>query len=290
MSSLEKLQKAKSLTDLANLLGFTPKGVSYILYKMDAAKKYRNFEIPKKSGGVRIIHAPEAQLALLQSRLAELLYKCVHDRKKYYPRFWFASHGFHQGRTIISNAEVHKRRRFVFNLDLEDFFGTINFGRVRGFFINDSMFALEPKVATIIAQIACHDNALPQGSPCSPVISNLIGNILDSRLLALARDARCTYTRYADDLTFLTNEKLFPTVIAVNVHNADWEVGAKLRKTIEKTGFFINPTKTRMSLRRSRQTVTGLVVNEKANINKDYYRAARAMCNAVFQTGGPVAV
>jgi hypothetical protein len=147
------------------------------------------------------------------------------------------------------------------------------------------MFSLEPKIATIIAQIACHDNALPQGSPCSPVISNLIGNILDSRLLALARDARCTYTRYADDLTFSTNEKLFPTEIAVNVHGADWEVGKKLRKEIEKSGFFINPVKTRMSLRRSRQTVTGLVVNEKANINQDYYRAARAMCNALFQTG-----
>ena len=75
-------------------------------------------------------------------------------RKKEHARFWFASHGFHQGRTIISNAEVHRRRRFVFNLDLEDFFGTINFGRVRGFFINDSMFDLEPNVATIIAQIA----------------------------------------------------------------------------------------------------------------------------------------
>lgn len=285
LSSLDKLQRAKSLTDLAKLLGFTPKGASYILYKTDAAKKYRNFQIPKKSGGVRIIHAPEAQLALLQSRLAELLYACVHDRKKDDPRFWFASHGFHKGRTIISNAEVHKRHRFVFNLDLEDFFGTINFGRVRGFFINDSMFALEPKVATIIAQIACHNNALPQGSPCSPVISNLIGNILDSRLLALARDERCTYTRYADDLTFSTNEKLFSTKIAVNVHGAEWEVGTKLRKTIEKSGFFINPTKTRMSLRRSRQTVTGLVVNEKANIKQDYYRAARAMCNAVFQTG-----
>ena len=285
LSSLEKLRQAENLTALAKLLGFTPKGVSYVLYKMDAAKKYRSFEIPKKSGGFRIIHAPEAQLALLQSRLAELLYECVHERKKDHRRFWFASHGFHQGRTIVSNAEVHKRRRFVFNLDLEDFFGTINFGRVRGFFINDSMFALKPKVATIIAQISCHDNALPQGSPCSPVISNLIGNILDSRLLALARNARCTYTRYADDLTFSTNEKLFPTKIAVNVHDADWEVGAKLKTTIEKTGFFINPTKTRMSLRRSRQTVTGLVVNDKANINQDYYRAARAMCNAVFQTG-----
>lgn len=285
MSSLEKSQKAQSLTDLAKLLGFTPKGVSYVLYKMDAAKKYRSFEIPKKSGGVRTIHAPEPQLALLQTRLAELLYACVRERKQENARFWFASHGFHQGRTIVSNAEIHRRRRFVFNLDLADFFGTINFGRVRGFFIHDKMFSLEPKVATIIAQIACHDNALPQGSPCSPVISNLIGNILDSRLLALARDARCTYTRYADDLTFSTNEKLFPTEIAVNVHGADWDVGAKLRKTIDKTGFFINPAKTRMSLRQSRQTVTGLVVNAKANINQDYYRAARAMCNSLFQTG-----
>lgn len=285
MSSLEKLQKAKSLTDLAKLLGFTPKGVSFVLYKMASADKYRSFDIPKKSGGVRTIHAPEPQLGLLQTRLAELLYACVHEKKKTDRRFWFASHGFHQGRTIVSNAEVHRRRRFVFNLDLEDFFGTINFGRVRGFFIHDTMFSLEPKVATIIAQIACHDNALPQGSPCSPVISNLIGNILDSRLLALARDARCTYTRYADDLTFSTNEKLFPTEIAVNVHGADWEVGKKLTKEIEKCGFFINPVKTRMSLRRSRQTVTGLVVNDKANINQDYYRAARAMCNSLFQKG-----
>lgn len=285
MSSLEKLKKAQSLTDLAKLLGFTPKGVSYVLYKMDAAKKYRSFDIPKKSGGVRTIHAPEPQLALLQSRLGELLYDCVRERKQENERFWFASHGFHQDRTIISNADVHKRRRFVFNLDLADFFGTINFGRVRGFFIRDAMFSLEPKVATLIAQIACHENALPQGSPCSPVISNLIGNILDSRLLALARDARCTYTRYADDLTFSTNEKLFPTEVAVNVHGADWEVGTKLRKAIEKTGFFINPVKTRMSLRQSRQTVTGLVVNAKANINQDYYRAARAMCNSLFQTG-----
>lgn len=285
MSLLERLQKAQSLTDLAKLLGFTPKGVSYVLYKMDAAKKYRSFDIPKKSGGVRTIHAPEPQLALLQTRLAELLYACVRERKQKNARFWFASHGFHKGRTVISNAEVHRRRRFVFNLDLNDFFGTINFGRVRGFFIHDTMFSLEPKVATIIAQIACHDNALPQGSPCSPVISNLIGNILDSRLLALARSAHCTYTRYADDLTFSTNEKLFPTEIAVNVHGADWEVGTKLRKAVEKTGFFINPVKTRMSLRQSRQTVTGLVVNSKTNINQDYYRATRAMCYLLFQTG-----
>lgn len=282
---LSSLRKARNVTDLAKLLGFTPKGVSYILYTMDVAKKYQSFDIPKKSGGVRTIHAPEPRLALLQSRLAEALYACVHERKKDNPRFWFASHGFHHGRSIVSNADVHKRRHFVFNIDLEDFFGTINFGRVRGFFIHDAVFALNPKIATIIAQIACHENALPQGSPCSPVISNLIGNILDVRLLGLARDTRCTYTRYADDLTFSTNEKLFPADIAVNLHGSKWEVGKKLRKVIERTGFIINPEKTRMSLRRSRQAVTGLVVNDKANIKQDYYRHARAMCHSLFQTG-----
>lgn len=285
MSSLQKLQKAQSLSDLAKVLGFTPRGVSFVLYKLNDAEKYRSFDIPKKSGGFRTIHAPAPQLALLQSRLAETLYSCVRERQESDRRFWFASHGFHKGRTIVSHAEVHKRRRFVFNVDIEDFFGTINFGRVRGFFIHDLMFSLRPKVATIVAQIACHNNALPQGSPCSPVISNLIGNILDLRLLALARDARCTYSRYADDLTFSTNKKLFPSEIAVSVNNSKWEVGSKLQKTIEKTGFSLNSSKTRMALRNSRQTVTGLVVNEKPNITRDYYRAARAMCHSLFRSG-----
>ena len=285
LSSLDQLKNTQSLSDLAKLLGFTPKGVGFILYKMDPTKKYRSFGIPKKSGGVRTISAPEPQLALLQTRLAELLYTCVDERKQKSPRFWFASHGFHQGRTIVSNASVHRRRRFVFNIDLADFFGTINFGRVRGFFIHDAMFSLNPNVATIIAQIACHENSLPQGSPCSPVISNLIGNILDSRLLALANDNKCTYSRYADDLTFSTNTQLFPAEIAAIGKNDEWEVGVKLREMIEATGFAINPSKTRMSLRQSRQTVTGLVVNSKPNIKQEYYRAARSMCNSLFQKG-----
>ncbi len=285
MNSLERLKKVEDLNDFSKLLGFTPKGMSYVLYKLPDEKKYRTFEIPKKTGGTRTIKAPEPQLALMQSHLAELLYSCASELMREKKTFWRASHGFQKKRTIVSNAEVHRRRRFVFNIDLEDFFGTINFGRVRGFFISDKSFGLDPAVATLIAQIACHENALPQGSPCSPIISNFIGNILDSRLLALARNARCTYTRYADDLTFSTNEKLFPTEIAVNTHSADWEVGKALRKSIESSGFKINNTKTRMSLRRSRQVVTGLVVNAKPNINQDYYRSTRSMCNAVFQTG-----
>lgn len=285
MSKLERLKKTKSLSDLAKLLGFTPKGLSYVIHQIPDAKKYRVFDIPKKTGGTRTIKAPVDQLSLLQSRLAELLTDCVEELIKDNPRYWAASHGFRKSRTIVSNANAHRKRRYVFNVDLADFFGTINFGRVRGYFIKDNSFGLDPAVATVIAQIVCHENALPQGSPCSPVISNLVANILDARLMRLAKASGCTFTRYADDLTFSTNKTIFPSEIAKELAGAEWEVGKQLQDLIERSGYTLNIAKTRMSLRQSRQTVTGLVVNEKPNISQDYYRCVRAMCHSVFTTG-----
>ena len=70
---------------------------------------------------------------------------------------------------------------------MQEFFPSFNFGRVRGFFIRNRDFALKKNIATIIAQIACHDNALPQGSPCSPVIADMIAHLLDVRLAQLAK-------------------------------------------------------------------------------------------------------
>ncbi|MGC3085804.1 RNA-directed DNA polymerase, partial [Enterococcus faecium] len=78
--------------------------------------------------------------------------------------------GFKRGYSIVTNASMHKKRRLVLNVDLEDFFGAINFGRVRGFFITNKNFSLPPSVATVLAQIICYDNSIPQGSPCSPVV------------------------------------------------------------------------------------------------------------------------
>ena len=96
-----------------------------------------------------------------------------------------------------------------------NFFPSINFGRVRGFFLKDKHFSLQPPVATVLAQIACFENELPQGSPCSPVISNLIGHVLDGRLARFAKTHKCTYSRYADDITFSTSRKDFPPEIGV---------------------------------------------------------------------------
>ncbi len=174
------------------------------------------------------------------------------------------------------------RKKYVFNIDLEDFFGAINFGRVRGFFISDKSFNLDPNVATVVAQIACHNGGLPQGSPSSPIISNLIGNILDLKLLKLAGKTGCMYTRYADDITFSTSKKFFPSDVAYENSGSDWIIGEKLEKIIKKTGFSVNHKKTRMSFVRSRQLVTGLTVNSKVNVNQHYYRQVRAMCHSLF--------
>jgi hypothetical protein len=282
MSALLLLKTAHSLHDIANLLAVKPAHLSFVLYKKPAVLKYTTFTIPKKYGGTRTINAPIADLKHIQSQLAALLLKCCDELSAKYGRQ--SSHGFATGRSILTNAHAHRGRAHVFNLDLADFFGSFNFGRVRGFFIRDNDFALDPAVATVIAQIACHNNALPQGSPASPVITNLIGNILDTRLVRLARRTDCIYTRYADDLTFSTNLSEVPKDVAVLVAGS-WQVGDELQKVIAGSGFVVNASKVRMQYEDSKQMVTGLVVNRKANVPANYRATLRAMAHRLFRTG-----
>jgi RNA-directed DNA polymerase len=287
MSQLILLKGASTLHDVAALLGFQPPALAYILYVKPPLAKYNSFDVPKRGGGVRKIKAPSPELSLLQQRLSDLLQNCVEEINR--GRNWKddLAHGFKRDRSIITNAIKHQKRRYVFNIDLQDFFPTINFGRVRGFFIKDANFMLDTKVATILAQIACHENGLPQGAPCSPVVSNLIGHVLDIRLCKLASANGCTYSRYADDITFSTNKPDFPSSIARRVPGEahKWEVGDKLEEAVVSAGFVINPVKTRMQYRSSRQTVTGLVVNRKVNIRTEYRRTVRAMAHRLFKTG-----
>src|SRR6266478_1555671 len=287
MFQLLLLKGAQSIHDVAFLLQFQAKAIAFILYKKPPEFKYSSFTIPKRSGGLRQIDAPTEDLMLLQRRLADLLQACAAEvtaDKKWDDQL---AHGFKKDRSIVSNASKHLKRRYVFNIDLQNFFGTINFGRVRGFFINDKNFALNPKVATILAQIACYQNALPQGSPCSPVISNLIGHVLDIHLCKLASAKGCMYSRYADDITFSTNKQDFPPSIAkpIDDERHKWEAGDRLQQIVNRAGFTINPQKTRMQYRTSRQDVTGLVVNSKANIRSEYRRTVRAMAHRLFMTG-----
>ena len=126
---------------------------------------------------------------------------------------------------------------------------------------------------------------LPQGSPCSPIIADLISHPMDVRLAQLARDHGLTYTRYADDLTFSTSQKAFPPPVAAmnGSSGSEWVLGEELSKRITRAGFAVNPAKTRMQVRTTRQLVTGLTVNAKVNIRAAYYRHARSMCHVLFR-------
>ncbi len=233
-----------------------------------------------------MVAAPIPSLKLLQRRLSTLLYGCLLEKEQAAPHRKQGQFGYMPDRWVADNAERHRSKRFVLNVDLEDFFGSFNFGRVRGYFIADSAFSLNPDVATTIAQIACWKNSLPQGSPSSPIISSLIGGILDRQLAVLAKRYNCTYTRYVDDLTFSTNQRVFPTELAYfETQEQRWREGVELNKAIEKAGFKINSNKTRLFSKMGRQSVTGLVVNKIVNVNRQYEMRARAAVDRYMKLG-----
>jgi RNA-directed DNA polymerase len=284
LSVLDDLKAAKSPSDLAKVLGYKASALSFILHQIPPTSKYTSFTIPKKSGGVRTINAPTDKLKALQRHLSTKLYQCRADIDAV-TKLKPLSHGFRKSQSIITNAHPHTKSRYVLNLDLEDFFPSINFGRVRGFFMKNNDFKLHADVATAIAQIACHNNELPQGAPSSPVISDLVAHLLDVRLVRLAKKNDCTYSRYADDITFSANQKTFPPTLAIEAAPNTWQLAKPLTDAISLAGFRPNPAKTRMQYRTSRQTVTGLTVNQKVNVQATYYRSLRSMCYQLFKTG-----
>jgi RNA-directed DNA polymerase len=169
---------------------------------------------------------------------------------------------------------VHERQEWVLRVDIADFFPSINFGRVFGLF-KAYPFEYPKDVAALLAQICCYRNRLPQGAPTSPMISNFICRGLDSELRRVARSERCYYTRYADDICFSTQRREFPTSLALTDTSGILRAGATLENVITSHGFAIRPVKTRLVRRTQRQRVTGLVVNEGANVDRRYVRNLR---------------
>lgn len=253
--------------------------ITYVIYKQKIENLYYSFEIPKKNGGVRTIDAPHDDLKQIQIKIKNMLWKHQKNIWEKYNQNKIPniSHGFETDKTFITNAIIHKNKRFVLNIDLLDFFHSFHFGRVKGFFEKNKYFKVSSEIAITIARLACYKQRLPQGSPCSPIITNLICNILDIRLLKLAKKYKLDYTRYADDLTFSTNNKIFPK------HYDKFLF--EITSIIEKAGFKINDKKTRLLYKDSRQEVTGLVVNKKLNVSKNYYKTTRAMANALYKDG-----
>ena len=230
---------------------------------------YKEFEIPKKSGGVRRITAPTGKLKGILKCLSQIL-------ESYYEPHELA-HGFIPGRSVASNADAHVGKNYVLNIDLKDFFPSISSSRISKVLMRHG---LSKEVAELISRLATIPtaregsevsmHALPQGSPCSPILSNMVCADLDRRLSGLARQFRVDYSRYADDMTFSSNH---------HVYSADGDFFKQMRQIVKECGFEINEKKTRLQKRGSRQEVTGVLVNTKRNSHRSFRKNLRA---AVF--------
>ena len=234
---------------------------------------YRHFEIAKKRGGVRDIYAPAPKLSKFQKSLNYYLqayYLCIKPEEVY----GFVVNPHYQGTfcNIVENARNHVGKKHILNIDLKDFFPGIRANRVKELFTS-SIFDLNEEMATALALLITFQGKLPIGAPTSPVISNFICLQLDEELGLFSTENGLTYSRYADDLTFSSNEII------------SYKLVDKLIRLIEKNDFQINNQKLHLVASNRKQTVTGITVNEKVNVDRKLLKTTRAMLHDLTENG-----
>ncbi len=280
------IKSMRTVNDLAVLLelikrdecGWVRHGISESMLKhfsSDAIspKRFRSFKIRKKSGGMREIKAPCAQLATIL--------KCVNVMLNavYVPSD--AAMGFTSGRSVQTNAQAHVGHNYVFNIDLKNFFPSIPQARVWKR-LQLPPFSFPKPVANVLAGLCCSfdetmgSNVLPQGSPASPLLTNAICDNLDRRMKGVAKRFGLHYTRYADDMTFSSMH---------NVYREGSAFREEIQRIITDQGFRMNDSKTRLQKKGGRQEVTGLTVNEITNVSRKYISDLRWILNVWEREG-----
>jgi retron-type reverse transcriptase len=264
-------------TEVATVLGLSIPQLRWLAFHTEVASRihYVHFSVPKKSGGTRVLSAPHNKLATAQKWILDNILAKVPVEPP--------AHGFQPGRSTVTNASAHVGRRVVLNMDLENFFPTITFPRVRSVFYR---LGFSPAAATILALlctecprkqvtydgkpywVATGPRGLPQGACTSPALSNQVVRRLDKRLAGLAKKLGLAYTRYADDLTISGDEALQTRV---------GYVMARVRHIAEDEGFAVNDKKSRVLRRNAAQRVTGLVVNVRPTLSRKDIRRLRAI-------------
>lgn len=279
--------------ELADVLGLRIPRLRWLAFHAEVASRthYVQFTVPKKSGGQRTLSAPHKALKTAQKWILDNIVGKLPCAP--------AAHGFLPGKSILTNAQEHVGRDFVLNMDLEDFFPSITFPRVRSVF---QRAGYSGAVATILAllctecprrtvqyagktyHVATGLRGLPQGACTSPGLSNQVARRLDRRLTGLANKLNLTYTRYADDLTLSGALPILPGGADNKKHGVGY-VMARVRHIAEAENLRVNAKKTRVLRRGAAQLVTGLVVNDKPNINRREIRRLRAILHRARREG-----
>jgi hypothetical protein len=273
----KRFYKMETLIEFVSLLNYIeirtssnkktikPLKVEYLYYLSKTKNnRYSEFSIPKKSGKLRTINSPDKLIKRVQS-IINILTQIIFE-----PYSHYCSNGFLYGKDIKRNALPHIKKNYVLNIDLKDFFPSINFRRIK-VVLELSPFKLigeRERIGFLIANLSTYENYLPQGAPTSPLMSNIVTQKLDRRISKFCIKEKVKYSRYADDLTFSSNKPLFSE-----------EFISDITSIIEEENFEVNQSKTRVRTHMQRQEVTGLIVNEKVNVKRDYLQKVRAMLN-----------
>lgn len=241
----------------AALLGVEVNRLEEILNNVSG--HYQEFWMRKRSGGYRMISAPDKDLQAIQSTIYSRILSSV---TIVHP----AAVGFRCGRSVVDNAAPHLGKRYVLKMDIHDFFGSIRSPRVRQTF---KKIGYPENVSKVLGALCCLHRHLPQGAPTSPALSNIVGYEMDRKLAALAAEYGLTYTRYADDLTF--SGDVFPKE----------QIIPQVKRIIRDEKFEPNHKKTHFMNQSSRKIITGVSVasgvkltipkSKKREIRKNVY-------------------
>ena len=240
----------RELSSLEQDLGISAKTLYAVSNNL--SKHYRKAKLPKKNGGFRNLSVPDEVLKSIQKRIAEVL--LIHMPVSRYAK------AYRFGSSTLRNAKHHVGKQVVLKLDILHFFDSIRYSTVKDKLFPEEIYA-EP-LRILLTMLCYHKDALPQGAPSSPAITNIILYEFDEQLGQWCREHGIAYTRYCDDMTFSGDFE--PS-----------EVIRYVRLELKKMGFLLNEQKTRIQRPGQQQTVTGIVVNEKLSIPADYRRKLR---------------
>lgn len=264
--------------ELCDVLNIDYSELRYLVYHRDVVEvdHYIRYKIPKRRGGERLIAAPKRKLKRTQRAILDHILNQVPVTS--------SAHGFLKEKSVVTNADFHHEQpELVIKVDIEDFFPSITCERIRGMFHS---LGYSGHISTLLAMlcsycermpievrgknkyVATSPRILPQGSPASPMITNIICYKLDKRLEGLANTFNYRYTRYADDMTFTTLEEK---------KNEVGKFCGLIYQIIEDEDFKINNDKTRFLRQNNQQNITGVVINcDKLGVSRKWVRRFRA--------------
>ena len=226
---------------------------------------YITYHLPKKKNGIRAINAPIGRLKNLQKKLNRHLQGVYSSIKPDCAKgFVLHTNGSNLKANIVENALPHLGKKHVLNMDIKDFFSSISDQRIYTIF-REAPFCFDTQIASALTYLVTINNCLPQGAPSSPILSNFACLSLDEKLTIFSNQNDWRYTRYADDLTFSSN-------VAFTSAQIDF-----IKQVLVQEGFEPNEKKFRVRTSNKKQLVTGLVVNEKVNIDRKMLKKTRAM-------------